>query len=128
MDLADFASSAEAQEAGLTIEVVSPVDNKPTGATIKVAGPDSRRARKARRASALATFEALGEEATPEQFETEFSIQLIARCILSWENMLESGVPMECNIENAVKVVRVLPWLEDAINIEASNRANFTKG
>lgn len=58
------------------------------------------------------------------QFEEE--LELLARCIKSWEGFLgEDGEPIPCNYENAVEILREFPWLREQIDAFITDRSNF---
>jgi len=62
-------------------------------------------------------------EMTAEETE-EQSIELLARCILGWENIEWEGAPLPYNKENAKRLMRI-NWIREQVDIFIGDRANF---
>lgn len=123
MDLDAYEGLADRQEAGVRIELVDPVSGETTGASITICGPDSRHARKARRAAIQAQL-ALGDTLDAVDVGTA----MLARCVLAWDGLRWGGKDMECTPENAEKVFTRFPWIEAQCDAKASDRRNFIEG
>lgn len=127
-DLSNYEASADAQEAGLAVELLDPSTGEPVGATITVCGPDSRRARKARQAAIQAVLDGKPGRDLGDADMIEVGTQMLARCVLSWTGLRWGGKDMECTVENALSVFGRFPWIEAQIDRKASDRRNFTPG
>lgn len=127
VDLADFAGLAEAQEAGIDVDIIHPKTGEKLGITIKVAGPDSERQKKAR--AAVLTERLRGrkiKQLTVQEMEAE-AIRVTAASIMSWDGVIENGKAIECNPQNAERLLAKYPFINDQISDAAGDRAGFIK-
>ena len=129
MDLSKL-NSVEACDNGAVYEVVHPTTGEPIGAKITLAGVDSQVYRKAQRALSnkrlKSTFNKgiVSKTPTMEEFEFE-TIDILAKCTLSWENVIWEGKELSCNYENAKMLYTNLIWLRDQVDAFINDRANF---
>ena len=130
-NLAEQAAAAAAHEDGITVPLTPPGASEPV-ATIVLAGPDSRRAMEARRAGwrQVLAKRADGDKGDPTEAERrEAGTRFLAGCVVSWEGFTADGkAPLDCTVENAVRVFSVVPWVEDLCDLKIGNRSNFTRG
>ncbi len=123
-DLAAFDGLKEAQEAGIDVEIKDP-KGKPIGISIKVAGPDSERQRKAIKAL---TDQRINSEdlttATADDFENN-TIKILAASIISWSPIVLDGADLPCTEENAIRLFSRFAFIRDQIEKKAGRRAGF---
>lgn len=128
VDLTQFADLIPAQEEGIVVDILHPATGEPIGVTIKVAGPDSQRARKARQSVMNANLRS-NPASKPTAVEIEASARKItAKSVISWEGVSEQETPLECTVENVQRVFADYPFIYEQVSIAAANRAGFIKG
>ena len=135
MDLANLDVKAAADE-GATLHLEHPTtgellfadDEKKKPMTIKLVGTDSqiyndilqRRARKQvnkRRPDKIDVAEARRK-----------GTELLARCTLSWNNILNGGKNTKHSYEAAVKLYEEFPWIREQVDRFVGDRSNFLQG
>lgn len=122
---------AAKQEEGIDVPLVSP-SGESTGAMIRLAGPDSRRANEAVHAAWRHVIEARGgdpkADATDEE-KRQAGARYLAGCVISWEGVTADGeTPMDCTIDNVLTVFAKVPWVQRLLDYKFGSRANFTQG
>ena len=129
MDLTTL-STVEKAEAGFKMEIVNPATGVPVGATITLAGIDSKIYQDAQHKISNKRMKRMNSRGgvkfalTSEEVEFE-SIELLARCTLGWENVDWEGSPLPFNFENAKMIYTVLLWLREQCVVAMEDRANF---
>jgi len=124
-DLAKLNSEDEA-----TYEVVHPSTGEPLGIKITVAGIDSKKYRDAQRKLSNKRLKqtfgrgVVNKTPTVEEFEAE-TIDILAKCTLSWEKVVWEGNDLPCTYENAKMIYGNLIWLRDQVDAFINDRANF---
>lgn len=125
-DLSAFDGLKEAQEAGIDVEIKDP-SNQPIGISIKVAGPDSERQRKAIKSL---TNERLNNEdastATADDLEVN-TLKILAGSVISWTPIVLDGADLPCTEENAVRLFTRFPFIREQVEKKAGKRAGFMK-
>lgn len=53
------------------------------------------------------------------------SINMLAKMITGWENIIDVGVEVEFNVENARNLLTKYKWLRQQVDAFVSDRANF---
>ena len=126
-DLGQF-DTVTASNQGAAMQVLHPVTNVPTGVEITLAGADSDVYRRAQRTWANKQMDRLmkrrGNNPSVEEIE-ERSLDIMARCTLSWKDVEFKGKKLPCNYENAIMLYRELPWLREQVDEFINDRANF---
>jgi hypothetical protein len=125
-DLSAFDGLKEAQEAGLDVEIKDP-KGQPIGISIKIAGPDSERQRKAIQAL---TNERLNNEdtatATAEDIERN-TLKVLASSVISWSPIVLDGSDLPCTEDNAIRLFSRFPFIREQVEKRAGKRAGFLK-
>jgi len=122
MQLEDILSNAADQDRGREFEIVDPVEGKPTGILLRVAGPDSETQHRARLALAdeLADMADADGRVTAEQRERA-RLNSLARCVLGW-TIFEEGQPVPFSTKNLLRFLRV-HWVQQQVDSFAADRA-----
>ncbi len=123
-DLSKFDAMQDAQEAGLDVDIRGP-DGKKLGFTIKIAGPDSMRQRKA--IEKMAAERMASEDPAPLGPQELFDRQThgLAASTISWSPFKLDGDVYECTEENAYKLYTRFPFIRDQIADKAGRRSAF---
>ena len=129
VDLSSFDGMVQRQEEGILVPIMGPDGKSPLGFSIRVAGPDSARAREAQ------------EELADELIEQEVATRLAARDMadrgfkylskvtLGWEPSIKlDGAELAYSEENAEKLYRRFNFVKEQVDRAAGSRARFTKG
>lgn len=123
-DLSAFDGLKDAQEAGIDVEIKDP-KGTPVGITIKVAGPDSERQRKAIKAL---TDQRINSEdlssATADDFENN-TIRILAASVISWSPIVLDDADLPYTEENAIRLFSRFPFIREQIEKKAGKRAGF---
>lgn len=125
-DLAQFDDLQKKQEAGIDVEINGP-DGKPLGFSIKIAGPDSERQRKA--SEEIMDERLLSDSAAPANAAdlTRARVQGLAKSTISWTPFKLDGGEYAYSEENAQKLYVRFPWLREQVEAKAGRRAAFMK-
>lgn len=125
MDLTDIIADAQDQDRGRDFDLVDPVTGKPTGISLRIAGPDSATQARAR----LQMVDDLAEMAdetgrVSAAMREKARINSLARCVLGWD-VKEDGEPVPFNHANVVRFLRAATWVQAQVDAFASDRAAF---
>lgn len=124
-DLSQFDDVQAAQNEGITLQIVHPGTGEDLGVTFVVAGPDSDAARAAdRRMTNRRLKGRKTSQLTAEELQEE-TLRKLAACVLSWDGMVDKGVPLDLTVKNAIMVFERAPWLVEQVAGAASDRAAF---
>lgn len=128
-DLNSFDTLQKSQEEGIEVDIIHPKTFDPIGLKIVVAGPDSERQKKARRAVINSRLTKRNQKVTATQLEEE-AIEIIAMSTISWT--FDEGVTLDgkvpfCNPKNAEEIYKRYTLIFDQVNAQAGDRGNFTK-
>jgi hypothetical protein len=100
------------------VKIVDPLTLKPNGVKVEVYNASSKEVRKI---SSSLRKKKLDEE--------EFSLTLLASCVVSWENLTEKkrgkDVKVPLTVENAKRVFELLPWMASQIDSFSVKGSNF---
>ena len=123
-DLSQFDALQAAQEAGLDVEIRGP-DNKKLGFTIRIAGPDSVRQRRA--IEKMAAERLASDDPTPLSPAELFDRQTrgLAIATISWTPFKLDGTVYELNEENAYKLYTRFAFIRDQVAERAGRRSAF---
>jgi hypothetical protein len=129
MDLTSL-STTEKSESGFKMEIVNPATGVPIGASITIAGTDSKTYQDAQHKISNKRMKRMNNRGgvkfnlTSEEIEFE-SIELLARCTLGWDNIDWEGSPLKFSLENAKMVYTELLWLREQCVAAMEDRSNF---
>ena len=123
-DLSRYDGLQEAQEAGVDVDIRDP-NGKKLGITIKVAGPDSLRQRKA--IEKMAADRLASDDPSPLSPAELFDRQTrgLAVATISWNEFKLDGGIYELNEENAYKLYQRFPFIRDQVAERAGRRSAF---
>ena len=128
MQLNEIEGMAADQERGAWFDITDPLEGKPTGIRVRIAGPDSLTQRKARLALSddLVELADLDGRVSAESRE-KARIASLARCVLGWE-CEEAGQPVPFTTANVIRLIRAATWVETQIDAFAADRAAHRGG
>lgn len=123
-DLSRFDAMQTAQEAGLEVEIRDP-NGKKAGFSIKIAGPDSTRQRKA--IEKLAAERMASDDFTPLSPQELYDRQTrgLASATISWTPFKLDGEVCDLTEENAYKLYTRYPFIRDQVAERAGRRSAF---
>lgn len=130
-DLDQAPSVADVEDAGQVVHLLDRNDElafygegkekKPV--TVRVAGTYSKTFKdaesKQRRKMLKRRQAPSGDELEARQLELE------AACVLGWEGFVAGGKPVPHNYENALKILRVMPWVRRQVQRAMEDHAAF---
>ena len=122
IDLASLDTAALC-ERGAEMELTHPATDAPLGVYLTLAGMDSKIWRKAVAALAEKRMAKRGKVSAEEIQER--GIEILARCTLSWRNVVVDGQELPCTLDNARQVYRRFPWMREQADAFASDRGAY---
>ena len=125
MDFSEIAGNVIDQDRGHEIEIMDPLEGKPTGIKMTVAGPDSETQRKAR----LAMVDELADMADSDgrvsaEAREKARLNCLARCVLRW-TIQEDGQSIPFTHANCVRVLTAGTWLQEQVDAAAGDRSPY---
>lgn len=125
MDLNDILNDSQDQDRGRDFDLADPVTGKPTGITLRIAGPDSATQARAR----LQLMDDLADMADDEgrvsaAMREKARINSLARCVLGWD-VKEDDEPVPFTHANVVRLLKAATWVQAQVDAYASDRAAF---
>lgn len=125
MQLNDILAEAQDHDRGRELVLLDPVDGKPTGITLRIAGPDSATQARAR----LQMMDELAEAADDSgmvsaEAREKARLNSLARCVLGWE-ISEDGQPAPFTHANVLRLLRAGVWVQGQVDAFAADRAAF---
>ena len=127
VDLSEFSGLAQAQEDGVDVKIVHPKTGEELGITIKVAGPDSDRQKKARNAINNERLRmSRNKRLTAAELEAD-ALKVTAASIISWDGVIENGEAVALNNENATAILAKYPFIREQLDAAVGDRAGFIK-
>ncbi|PSH68622.1 hypothetical protein CU102_12745 [Phyllobacterium brassicacearum] len=127
-DLASLDTVVQAQEQGIEVDIKGVDGKTPLGFSIRVAGPDSERYRKA--VDAI-TDEYLDREDAGPTTAAELDrrgLLILSKVVISWGSITLDGADLTCTEENARKLFSRFRFIREQVERKAGKRAAFTKG
>lgn len=127
VDLSEFAGLPQAQEDGIDVAILHPGTGEDLGITVRVAGPDSERQKKARNAITNERLQkSRNKRLTASELEAD-AIKITAASIIEWSGMIENGKPVELTRENATAIITKYPFIYDQLTAAIGDRSGFIK-
>lgn len=128
MELQHILADAQDQDRGRDFDLVDPVTGKPTGITLRIAGPDSATQARARLQLADDLAEAADDIGRVSAANREKArLNCLARCVLGWD-VKEDGEPVPFSHANVLRLLRAAVWVQAQVDAFASDRAAFRGG
>lgn len=125
MQLSDILADAQDQDRGRDFELADPVTGKPTGITLRIAGPDSATQTRARLQFSDELAEAMDAEGrVSSEAKDKARVNNLARCVLGW-SITEDGQPVPFNHSNVVRLLKAALWVQAQVDSFAADRAAF---
>lgn len=126
IDLAPFDDAIRRQEEGLEVEILGMDRKTKTGLVIRVAGPDSERAQRAREALHKELVEAQRlTPLTPAEISAR-GARFLAKLTIGWSpNVKVDGEELAASEENAVRVFERYRFIREQVDAAAGDRAAF---
>ncbi len=126
MDLAKI-KAVEKAEAGFWMPLIF-VDGTELDTKFLVAGIDSRIYLEKQREIANRRIEYAQKnrkkKISREEIEAQ-DIELLATCIIDWENVEYNEKPLDCTLENKIMVLTENAWVREQIDVAIGDRRNF---
>ncbi len=128
MNLSDVSAFAEDQDRGRWLELLDPIEGKPTGIRLLIAGPDSTVQARSR----LKLSDDLGDmiddegRVSAENRETA-RLRNLARCVIGWEAS-EDGQPVAFGFDAVLRLLKAGRWVQEQVDDFAGSRRAFAKG
>lgn len=119
MDLNDIVIEETA-----TCVIKHPTTGEPTDIVINLYGEDSKVFQKASKKNLNTILKKGSRKTNADQVEAR-SLDLLASCSASWENMKLEGEVLECTFENARKIYKRFAWIKEQVDEHLGDRANF---
>lgn len=128
MQMNDILADAQDQDRGRDFDLVDPVTGKPTGITLRIAGPDSATQARARLQMVDDLAEMADDRGRVNAASRETArLNSLARCVLGWQ-IEEDGQPVPFTHANVLRLLRSAEWVQVQIDAFASDRAAFRAG
>lgn len=128
-DLSAFDGFVAKQNEGFPVDIVGPDGKTPLGYTIRIAGPDSEKAMKARE---LLSDELADREEIKKLYAAEINargIRYLAMITIGWEPSVKmDGRELEFSEENAVALYQRFAFIRDQVDAKAGRREVFLNG
>lgn len=123
MQLNEILAMSADQERGAWFDLVDPLEGRPTGIRLRIAGPDSDTQRRARLmlADELVEMADVDGRVSSEHRE-KARIANLARCVLGWE-CEEDGKAVPFTTLNIIRLIRAGTWVEAQVDAFAADRA-----
>jgi len=122
MQLNDIIAHSLDQEKGRWFDLAEPVEGKPSGIRLRIAGPDSETQHKSRLAFADELVEMADENGrVSAEIRERLRIKSLARCVLDWE-IEEDGAPVPFGHANVVRLLKAGQWVQQQIDAFAGER------
>lgn len=128
VDLAEFDKLTKAQEDGIDVEIKGPDGKTPLGFSIKIAGPDSERRKKAVQAIMDERIEDEDLDAPTAADNAENVKRVTAAATISWTSFILDGSEYPCTEDNALALYSRFAWMYEQVLAKGARRSAFTKG
>lgn len=132
LDLQDLDIKSIAN-AGTWLTLRHPTNRKPLTMRVKIAGIDSNVYQKKTFELARRRQEETADGSGPARLSAEDiherNLELVAACVLGWENVKERGQVLEFKGEaSAIDLFKRFDWIYEQVNLAIAERANFLPG
>lgn len=127
MDFNDLAT-AQSHGNGAEINILSPVDGKPTDVYITIMGIDSKEWRAAKKAQTSQIITARADGKMEDLDYDRMDAEALAKITLGWKGIAKEGKEYKFSYENALSLYLDAPAVVSQLIEFVSNRENFIKG
>jgi len=117
----DFGKIISSDTSEMTVR--HPKTGAETDTVLTIYGPDTRKYRRAQRDFIVAQM-AVKDDGDDKEIEDAFNV-FMAKLIAKWENVAIDDEQLECNYENAMKVIEIAPYVARQIDQHTSNLGNY---
>lgn len=125
-DLAELDRVVEAQETGILIPIMHVDGVSPLGFSVRVAGPDSSRAQRAREIMQQELVNRGSLEPLSPAESLEQGVRYLARITMGWEPQIKlDGKILEYSEENAVNLYNRFRFIRQQVDSKAGQRELF---
>lgn len=123
----DISSIKNTSGQGAVLTIVHPLTGDDTDIKITLAGVDSEQYRKARNAIQNRRLQKPGKLKLDSDTLEREGLELLAACILGWENLLVNGASVPCTKASAIEVLGDpnFGWLRDQCDAFIGDRQNY---
>lgn len=129
VDLAQFDAAVAKQEEGILVPILGMDGKSSLGFSIRVAGPDSKRAKGAQEELADELIESENLTRLQAREVADRGFRYLAKVTMGWEPAIVlDGQEMIYSEENAEKLYRRFNFIREQVDRAAGNRTRFTKG
>jgi hypothetical protein len=129
VDLAQFDAAVAKQEEGILVPILGMDGKTSLGFSIRVAGPDSKRAKDAQEELADELIESENLTRLQAREVADRGYRYLAKVTMGWEPAIVlDGQEMAYSEENAEKLYRRFNFIKEQVDRAAGNRTRFTKG
>lgn len=111
-------------DTGADMTVEHPSTGEALGIVITLAGRDSSTYRRAQ--DALARKMQTRRKPSFEDMRAE-GVELLARCTLRWQGVVDGGEAIPCTVENARALYLKYPWLREQVDTFIADRGNYLR-
>lgn len=129
VDLSAIEASIRRQDEGIVVDILGPDGKTPLGLKIRVAGPDSARARDGLEdlTDELATGGGTGTTTKAER--RDHGLRYLAKMTIGWEGQVKfDGVVQDFSEQAALALYRRFKFIASQVDNAAGDRARFTLG
>tara|TARA_R110000868_G_scaffold192553_2_gene437122 strand:+ start:2187 stop:2570 length:384 start_codon:yes stop_codon:yes gene_type:complete len=118
----------EAHESGSELNIISPIDGKPTDCFLTVSGVDSRAWREAELAGKRKIVELVNSGDANELKQGIIIAETLASAVTGWRGFDDNGKPLVFDRAFLTDLLVNSPSIGDQVDRFIVNRSNFTKG
>tara|TARA_R110001599_G_scaffold120191_1_gene291164 strand:+ start:55 stop:438 length:384 start_codon:yes stop_codon:yes gene_type:complete len=118
----------EAHESGSEMNIISPIDGKPTECFLTVSGVDSRAWREAELAGKRKIVDLVKGGDFDEAKHAEIIANTLASAVTGWRGFDDKGKPLDFDRAFLADLLVNSPSIGDQVDSFVATRSNFTKG
>jgi hypothetical protein len=124
----DNLATSVAHEAGAEVNILSPVDGKPTDVFITIMGADSKEWRKQKKKQTTTIIAAKAQDKLDELDYDAMDVEALVAITIGWKGIVQKGKEYKFNKSNAKKLYENAPSVVSQLLDFVSDNANFTNG
>lgn len=124
----DNLATSVAHEAGAEVNILSPVDGKPTDVFITIMGADSREWRRQKKKHTAKIISARAQGTLDELDYDAMDVEALVAVTVGWRGIIDGGKEFKYTKANAKKLYENAPAVVSQLLEFVSDNANFTNG